>query len=184
MSKVSITLALLAQAQARDQEAAGQVVLGMEAHLKAFAKNFARRFPSLDMDDLLQEGRLAVLRAINRWEDRPGGADFKSYASDAILNIFRRLALRAGTRAGHEQTLGPEDLARATTAPEAGLDPDVFDQLDPLLARVLAIRLGPLLAGGKPLGWKKVGAKIHRTAAEAIALYEQAVAAVRAAHDD
>ncbi len=80
--------------------------------------------PGVELDDLVQEGRLALLSAADRW--RPdGGSSFASFAARSILN-FLRISRRGDRRRGLTVGAGARRLAALHfDGPDAeGNDPD------------------------------------------------------------
>jgi RNA polymerase sigma factor (sigma-70 family) len=67
----------------------------------AMARN--TRFTSLDMNELISEGNMAMLRSINRF-DLTKGYRFSSYACRSILKAFSRVAMRTSRYREHFQT--------------------------------------------------------------------------------
>jgi len=62
-----------------------------EGLVKKLAGRFVRQYPTVERDDLLQEGRLGLLRAGDLYKKRPG-AKFSTYASHHILKRMREMA--------------------------------------------------------------------------------------------
>jgi RNA polymerase primary sigma factor len=67
----------------------------------AMARN--TRFTMLDMNELISEGNMAMLRSINRF-DLTKGYRFSSYACRSILKAFSRVAMRTSRHREHFQT--------------------------------------------------------------------------------
>lgn len=90
-------VAVLPKAPRRRGGLAGEALLAKhEGLVKRVAGQFHRRFPNAPLDDLLQEGRIGLLRAGKLYKQRPG-ASFATYAHHHIAKRIRDAAASANT---------------------------------------------------------------------------------------
>lgn len=85
---MTITDALIDGAVLGDKDAQWKVCKGMQGAIKKLAESFCKQRPDLDMDDLIQEGYLCVLRCCDGYVSKDRKAKFSTYAFRAILNTF------------------------------------------------------------------------------------------------
>lgn len=182
MARKPITAALLAKAQDGDREAAGEVCARMEGAIKSVAVAFAKQYAALDLDDLIQEGYLAVLRALKRYDPSIGRARFSSYAVEAVFNIFRRRALQERRRTAREAATDPDDMADVPGRvwPATPIDPEDIKRLPRNEAMAIVVRLGPILEGRAARGWSVVAKRLNLPMDEAMALFDRGINRLRA----
>jgi RNA polymerase sigma factor (sigma-70 family) len=210
MPRSEITLAMLAAARAGDRDAQGQVVLGMEAAAKAVALWFIRHYQdaALDMDDLIQEGLMSVLRTIQRYDPSRGEATFSTYAYEGIMNACRKHAGKERRHAANEvpetDVLARDDgrePVRGTRGTQPGGDRrpvglDGEDRrpqragpslqavpgLDQTGAAVVALRLEPVRSGQAPLPWRTIARRLRLSPERVRELYAATITLIREAH--
>ncbi|MCG3127099.1 MAG: RNA polymerase sigma factor RpoD [Phycisphaerae bacterium] len=92
------------------------------------------RIVSVDFSDLISEGNMALLRAVDKF-DCSRGYKFSTYACRAILKSFSRSAVRASRYRGHFPTEFDPNLERGHDAEkrQEDLELDCIDQLKAIL---------------------------------------------------
>ncbi len=83
------------------EETRGEIVRGNMPLVLAMGKR--TRITGVDISDLISEGNLALLRAVNKF-DCARGYKFSTYACRAILKSFSRVATRMARYRGHFPT--------------------------------------------------------------------------------
>lgn len=184
-----------------DREATGRILSHMTAACKDVASYYTQRFSHLNFDDIVQEGYLAVMRAIKRW-DKDREAKFTTYAFQAIRNRAWIMARRTpvlsqlvdGGRAGgpaarsHDGSIVDsrvvlEELA-VDKSGESDWAAEAFGGLSFDHCRVLHTRLNPLIEGRKVRSWRVVSQIENIPIARCKALFAEAVEIIREAHGD
>ncbi len=92
---MKITDAMIDGAVLGDKAMQWKVCKGMQGAIKKLANSFCKQRPDLDIDDLLQEGYIVVLRCCDGYVKKDRKALFSTYAFRAILNSFIRFSDRA-----------------------------------------------------------------------------------------
>lgn len=82
-------------AAAGDRAAQWKVCKSMQGAVKKLATSFCQQRPDIDIDDMIQEGYLCVLRCVAGYVSKDRKAKFSTYAYRAILNTFIRFADRS-----------------------------------------------------------------------------------------
>ena len=83
--------ALCARAKAGDGRAAAQLIAQNSGLVTAYARKWAQRLTSLDVEDLVSEGRIGLVIAIERF-DPAHGVKFVTYAYNWVKHCVRRAA--------------------------------------------------------------------------------------------
>jgi len=96
--------------QGRVEEARDTVTGANLALVVAMAKR--TRIPNVDFSDLVSEGNMALLRAIDKFDVRRG-FKFSTYACRAILKSFHRLATKTGRYRQHFSTSFEPEMERS-----------------------------------------------------------------------
>ncbi len=126
-------------------EIAQYVMSNVELLLKKNAGAFMSRYPTGDIDDIVQAGRLGVLRALEKWDvakAAESGTGFLTYAAFWIFSSMQSYA--------RSELRGPVQLPKDVNRPHgfAGLDEPMYSSDDSLtLQDVLA---APTLEVGMP----------------------------------
>jgi RNA polymerase sigma factor (sigma-70 family) len=131
---------VVVKAQRGDKRALELVLASVEGLVARGAKRIRRA--GLDVDDMLQEGRMGALRAVETF--KPGkGANFATWAAYWV-SAFQRRALKRAERLEADSLDEPigddETTLRIDTVPAAGLSPEerVADvELHEAVARVV-----------------------------------------------
>jgi hypothetical protein len=192
-------------AKAGDHEAQMRIVESMEGAIHETAADFAKRFPHLAKDDLEQEGRMAVLRCIQKWNpewrhsESGSRSKFSTYAYPAIFNRVWIIAKRTRLLSQLDERPFSQTKGKGSEDP---YDPSGLDQLaiddDPHRltsiecfrglgfdrCRVLLCRLAPLGEGRALRSWADVSRIENLPVERCKELYEEAVQMVRAAHGE
>ena len=150
------------------------------------------RIPNVDFPDLISEGNMALLRAIDKF-DVSRGFKFSTYACRAILKGFNRMATKAGT---YQRRFGvsydPEmersdyDIRRHKTEHDRAVDDvrEVIDQNRARLSRVektvVTERFG-LNGSRKKKTLSEVGKKVHLSTERVRQVQKTALAKIRQA---
>jgi RNA polymerase sigma factor (sigma-70 family) len=183
-------------AKAGDQVAKAWIVEVMDGAVRTLALSFHATNPFLAVDDLVQEGRLRVLRAIAGWSD-DRHTKFNTYAYRAVKNRFIEIAQRTKplpqlTEATPRSANQPPTREKDT----GGLESMIADTRDHKIAlesfeglgwdrsRVLLCRLGPVLEGREARPWRSVSKMENLPVKKCQSLYEEAVRMVKAAHGE
>jgi RNA polymerase sigma factor (sigma-70 family) len=198
MARAEITDAMIRRAKAGEHAAISAIVLAMEPQAKAVAVWFVRHYrdAALDLDDLIQEGRISVLRSISGWDFARGEAQFPTYAYESILNANRKYAGRERRRSQVEYRQTDVEARRDSDGEVANFSmaavPDrappavgrisPVGGLDPDGAAVVAMRLEPLLAGHSSPSWRTIARRLGLSADRVRDLYDEAMTTIRAAH--
>lgn len=192
-------------AKAGDRAAQGRITSHMTGACKQTARAYSKKYQYLGYDDLVQEGYMAVLRAVKKW-DRARDTKFTTYAFQAIRNRAWIMARRtkflhqlvdsrvgiAGDVAGQNGLVGGsvdarvvlEGLAVDHRGDSAEKAVEKFAGLSADHCRVLLARLQPVMEGRPARAWAIVGRIEGLPASRCRELYAEAVELVRKAHGE
>lgn len=173
MPRGPIAAELIARAQNRDRDAVEQIILRMQGRVKTQAIKFAKSNPSLELDDLIQIGYIAVWKAINRYVPGSSDADFGTYATASVINAFRLEGRKNSERLSREvgTDLEANELARED---DYSLEINLKEVLTRREAQVIAARLLPVTQGRAARGWQAVAKMVKMTVQEAMRVFAEA----------
>ena len=128
-----------------------------------FVISMCRKFEShgISRDDLIQEGNIGLIKAVNRFDHRQGYR-FSTYAGwwirhaiqRSIANASRTVRVPVHFQDAYRQTLQAQRELSATLGREATIE-EIAERCDTTVERVQAIRsraLGPAVSLDEPLG--------------------------------
>jgi len=123
---------LVRQAKAGDRSALNTLVAGQNGLVRNLALSIAQNNKRAEIDDLVQEGLLAVVDAA-RWFDPDRGFQFDTYAADCIR---RRMGRFLKMRRNQLLPQDEQQLRGEPSAIESALDPHSVEESDSLADRL------------------------------------------------
>jgi len=148
------------------------LVIGKLEFVVRTARRIARRYPGIDLalPDLIQEGNLALLQAVNEWLDcPPRAAHFHTFIARRVERTIRQCADAAGQESARACSLEEhwDELCRVEAPAELGPEArliyrqgqeamiKVLGSLDPGLRKVVALRCG--FCDGQQRTYEEIG---------------------------
>lgn len=154
------------------KESEGELIAKHDSRVRALA----RRFANIDVDDLFQVGRLALIEAARAWETKPHVSQFWTYARRAVLGAMFDYATR---EIGHRAIGDDFDVSELVDVNGAGPEDElevkrVFESLDDVEIEIIRLRVRDGLdfitlasrLGRSPSGVKRIFASAVATLRE------------------
>ena len=137
--------ALAARAKSGDRAAMAGICASQNGLVKQIAVSYARQSPHVEIDDLIQEGYLAVMDAA-KWFDPSKGFKFSTYAADCIRRrLFRYLGSRQVMPIGAQEDGGDREGMDGIEEAVRSFGGDVsqlLEQLSPAHQAIVRKRFG------------------------------------------